>query len=167
MRTARRGQLTITDETLLAPAARRSRACAGRWAILLLALAALLGGCASGGAGHVMPRASATPAATPYAPADLQPVSMAQAWGTPAIRTLTTDLGDNRPFSFSGAITPDGQWLVGMSMPRAVIPGQESSTPTGPSYAVLYNTSTRQVVTMHQLLHIQSSIQAASADDHW
>lgn len=72
------------------------------------------------------------------------------------------DAGRTHVFVFDNAATPDEQWLIGAIQPRDFI-----NNTTKLSYAVLYNVTSRQVVTMHALLHPQSQIFAASADGTW
>lgn len=87
---------------------------------------------------------------------------MRQAWGNATVLRLPTVLSNNRYFGFDEAATPDGQWLVGDNQPRNFI-----RNPGLPSYAVLYNVATHQMVTMQQLQTPQSQIIGASADADW
>jgi hypothetical protein len=146
----------------------RSRVGLGALSALTVVLA--LVGCANG----APPRARGTvapavPTAT-LAPAIQPPLTLAAAWGNVPIQALSTDLGNHQEFVFENAVTPDGQWLVGASVPRdgQISPaGGESTTETRPSFAVLLNISTHQVVTMRQLQQLQSQVYAAAADAGW
>jgi len=134
--------------------------------VLLLSLIVALSGCTSGGSGRAARATPITtlpaPTATVPCPSCFPPLTLAQAWGHPTIHTLPSALPDNRGFVFDNAVTPDNQWLIGANEPRDFI-----TNTTRLSYAVLYNIATRQMVTMHALLHPQSQILAASADDTW
>jgi hypothetical protein len=131
----------------------------GIYALLLILL--LLTGCASASTTkQVAPTPTTTAVAT--IPAPLLPTTLQKAWGNVTIHALPSGLPDNRVFVFLNAATPDGQWLIGANEPRDFI-----ANTTRLSYAVLYNIATQQMVTMHALLHPQSQILAASADDRW
>jgi len=130
-----------------------------------------LAGCASDNSGRTVPTGHATPTASPSVPTATvvcpycsPPLSLAQAWGHPTVRTLPTAMDADRThvFTFDNAATPDNQWLIGAIEPRDFI-----NNTTELSHAVLYNVTTRRIVTMHALMHPQSQILAASADDTW
>ena len=87
---------------------------------------------------------------------------MQQAWGNVTVHTLPSYVGSDRHFVFDNAATPDGQWLIGTNQPTAF-----PITGGSPSYAVLYNVDTQQMVSMQQLQTPQSQIIAASADVDW
>ena len=159
---------------------------ARKWASIAAIVVCLsLAGCASpiaspsGSAGQPAETASAQPSATAGSPTPLDTgsalptpvasspgssgsvgaVDMATAWGTVHVTDLPTAIGSDRVFGFDGAATPDGRWLVGTNRPRA-----ETS---GSRYAVLYNITSRRMVTMRQLADARSQIIWASADDRW
>jgi len=87
---------------------------------------------------------------------------MQEAWGNVAVRTLPEVLGNDRTFAFDNGGTPDGQWLIGDNEPCNLV-----QNPGLPSYAVLYNVATRQMVTMQQLQSTHNQIITASADVDW
>ncbi len=97
-----------------------------------------------------------TPTPTPA------PVTLQSAWGQVTIHHLPSALSNNRVFVFDNAATPDGQWLIGADEPRDFL-----TNTTRPSFAVLYNVNTQQMLTMHQLRSPQSQILVASADAQW
>lgn len=83
-------------------------------------------------------------------------LDMSAAWGQVTVHRLPSAMGNNQVFVFENAATPDGQWLVGALEPRDFI-----TNTTRPSFAVLYNISTRQIVTMH---HRPGSAASRSAE---
>lgn len=147
------------------------RATAGsRWPrswLLIMTLGSVLAGC--GNTSGQRPVAHVTPpvpiAATPFATAiplpHPAPLTLQQAWGHVVIRALPTNLGNGRAFNYDLAATPDGQWLIGGNVPRNLL------HTSAPSYAVLYNVATHQMVTMRQLRTPLSQIAFASADADW
>ena len=141
---------------------------AGEWSVRPLSCLSgcllfimLLAGCAT-----VSVPARGTPTATttaaPTVALPLPPATLQQAWGNVTIHTLPSALADNRVFVFENAATPDGQWLIGASEPRDFI-----SNTTRLSYIVRYSVATRQLVTIHPLLHPKSQMLALSVDDNW
>ncbi len=137
---------------------------AGTWAVrpgsLLLLL--LLVGCANSSSQPAPTRNTGSAPSGPAPTVSAGPVPLQTAWGQVSIHRLPSAMSDNHVFVFDNAATSDGQWLVGAIEPRDFI-----TNTTRPSFAVLYNITTRQIVTMHQLLTPQSQILAAAADDHW
>lgn len=136
----------------------------GQLMLWLLSLVCMVGlvGC-----GAITKHASTPPAtkATAAATSARTPLTLRQAWGKPTIHSLPLLLGTDRAFVFplsNGAATPDGQWLIGASQPRDFY-----TKASAPSYAVLYNVVTQQVVTMAQLRTSRSQIVGASADSDW
>ena len=120
--------------------------------IFTLTLAVALSSCASSntGAERTTPPTgvTSTTAPAPTAPPtpNQTPLTMQQAWGTVTIHTLPLVVGTNRYFAFDNVATPDGQWLVGDNEPCNLI-----QNPGLPSYAVLYNVATRQMITLQLL----------------
>ena len=131
---------------------------------LLVVSTLLLGGCASN---DIHPRptntaAAATATIAPIPTPNQTPLSLRDAWGNISIQKLPLTIDGGQQFIFENAVTPDGQWLVGVSQPADFI-----KNTTQPSYLVLYGVATGQLVTVRQLLHQQSQVIGASADDRW
>ena len=142
------------------------------WNLISLLLAAVVtfAGCAS----NTVRSSQATPTLTPtttlpaptatvLCPYCFAPLTLSQAWGNPAIRSLPSALPGNRVFVFDNAVTPDNQWLIGADEPRDFI----TNAGNRPSYLSLYNIQNGQLVHLRALLHPQSQVLAASADDTW
>ena len=137
------------------------------WPIAVLLLGCLaapfgLAGCDTARATQTPPTPTTSPIPTSSAPAPAAELSLAAAWGNVPIVRLPTDMGDNRFFVFENAVTPDGQWLVGVVEPRDFL-----TNTTRLSYLALYNVHTRQINRIRALLHPQSQVLGASIDDHW
>jgi hypothetical protein len=133
--------------------------------LFLLAVSTLLlGGCASN---DIHPHPTNTAAATtatiaPIPTPNQTPLSLRDAWGNIGIRKLPLAINGGQQFIFENAVTPNGQWLVGVSQPADFVKNTSQ-----PSYLVLYGVATGQLVTVRQLLHQQSQVIGASADDRW
>jgi hypothetical protein len=69
---------------------------------------------------------------------------------------------NNYTFFFENAATPDGQWLVGIVMPR-----DSQTNTTRPSFLALLNVNTGAIQTIAQLRSPQSAVLGVSADDTW
>jgi hypothetical protein len=95
-------------------------------------------------------------------PYQVPALSMRAAWGQVAMRSYSASLPDHHHFVFEDAATPDGQWLVGV-----IQPDEFSDKSVAPSFLALLNVASGQIVTIRQLLHPQSQVLGASADDHW
>src|SRR5579872_6971946 len=142
------------------------------WNLISLLLAAVVtfAGCAS----NTVRSSQATPTLTPtttlpaptatvLCPYCFAPLTLSQAWGNPAIRSLPSALPGNRVFVFDNAVTPGNQWLIGADEPRDFI----TNAGNRPSYLSLYNIQNGQLVHLRALLHPQSQVLAASAHDTW
>ena len=131
------------------------------WSLLAaLVLLPIFVGCAPSGTRST---AKNTPSSTDIvAPYQMPALSIQAAWGNVMTRTQPTVLPDNHLFVFDNAVTPDGKWLVGVVQPRDFI-----SNTTRPSFMSLYNVDTGEIKTLQQLLHPQSQVLGASADDNW
>lgn len=133
--------------------------------VFLLSVVVLVAGCADA---PNPPQPTATHTTTARSTAacsqssDQSPVPMSQVWGKVSVRKLPRVLANNYIFIFEQAATPDGQWLVGNSVPRDF-----PNNGTTPSYLVLRNVATGQVQTIAQLLTPQSQVDAASSDGEW
>lgn len=137
-----------------------------KWSpLLFLAVSILLlSGCATN---DVHPRPTSTSVAatatiTPIPTPNQTPLSLRDAWGNISIRKLPLTINGGQQFIFEDAVTPDGQWLVGVSQPADFVKNTSQ-----PSYLVLYGVATGQLVIVRQLLHQQSQVIGASADDRW
>ncbi|WIG60556.1 MAG: hypothetical protein OJF49_003304 [Ktedonobacterales bacterium] len=110
------------------------------------------------------PSATATRAPSPAGSPAVYPkaLDMRSAWGNVPVHSIPTAMGSDRVFVFDQAVTSDGQWLVGAIAPRDLM-----DNTTQPSYAVLYNIASGQIVTMHKLLAPQSQILQAASDGDW
>ncbi len=90
---------------------------------------------------------------------------MARAWGDVPIHSIATDLGHDRRFSFAGAATSDGQWLIGSSTPKAF--DVEGKVTWGRSDAVLVRVSDGAVRRMAKLITPMSQMLFAASDGPW
>ena len=90
---------------------------------------------------------------------------MADAWGDVPVQSIATDLGDDRRFSFAGAATSDGEWLIGASVPKAF--DVEGKVTWGRSDAVLVRVSDGAVHPMAKLTTPVSQMLFAASDGPW
>ncbi|MGZ6390443.1 MAG: hypothetical protein ACXWQZ_14425, partial [Ktedonobacterales bacterium] len=128
---------------------------------MLLAVTLLIAGCSSPFGAHTAPAPSPSKSATSL-DASIPTVTMQQAWGDIQPLQIPTALPDGRVFVWESAATGDGQWLVGESELHDFL-----DNTTQPEFLVLYNVTTREVRTLHQLLHPQSQILGVSLDGEW
>lgn len=90
---------------------------------------------------------------------------MADAWGDVPVHSIATDLGHDRRFSFAGAATSDGEWLIGSSQPKEF--SVEGKVTWGPSDAVLVRVSDGEVRRMAKLTSPLSQLIFAASDGPW
>ena len=92
-------------------------------------------------------------------------IPMAEAWGDVPVHSIATDLGHDRRFSFAGAATSDGEWLIGASQPKGF--SVEGKVTWGPSDAVLVRVSDGKVHKMAKLTSPLSQLVFAASDGPW
>lgn len=92
-------------------------------------------------------------------------IPMAEAWGDVPVHSVPTDLGHGRRFSFAGAATSDGEWLVGASKPKEF--SVEGKVTWGRSVAVLVRVSDGEVRRMAELTTPLSQLIFAASDGPW
>lgn len=105
---------------------------------------------------------SETPSLLTIAP---RAIPMAEAWGDVPVRSVATDLGHGRVFSFAGTATSDGEWLVGASVPKEF--SVEGKVTWGRSDAVLVRVSDGKVRRMAKLTTPLSQVLFAASDGPW
>lgn len=134
------------------------------WLILLLGVVVSVAGCATTPTPPqpTATRATAASTAACRQSTDQSPVPMAQVWGKVSVRSLPNLLPNNYSFVFENTATPDGQWLLGNSVPRDF-----PNNGTAPSYLALQSVATGQVQMLVPLLTPQNQIYAASSDGQW
>ena len=112
------------------------------------------------------PAPSQVPDASPT-PLTVTPrvIPMAAAWGDVPVHSIATDLGHDRRFTFAGAATSDGEWLIGASQPKEF--SIEGKVTWGRSDAVLVRVADGEVRRMAKLTSPLSQLVFAASDGPW